>query len=143
MDIHTHFMPSNPAGPAAAALIDSQMRHRRGRRGQHRIGAAGERGVRHRPRHVLPPARLGDRAAPLGHLRVQQGAPPPGQPTAGRHLMSDSHAATQLTWTSPRQMTLEAIACPIAGFTAGSIALPVTPCDHTATRTRLTSKSQI
>ena len=40
-------------------------------------------------------------------------------------------------------MTLEAIACPIAGFTARSIALPVTPCDYTATRTRLTSKSHI
>jgi len=40
-----------------------------------------------------------------------------------------------------RQMTLEGIACLVAGFTARSIALAITSCDHTATRSRLTSKS--
>ena len=41
-----------------------------------------------------------------------------------------------------RQMTLEGIACLIAGFTARSVALAITSCDHTATRSRLTSKSR-
>ena len=41
-----------------------------------------------------------------------------------------------------RQMTLEGIACLIAGSTTGSIALAVTSCNHTATRSRVTSKSQ-
>ena len=40
-------------------------------------------------------------------------------------------------------MTLEGIACLVAGFTARSVALAITSCDHTATRSRLTSKSLI
>jgi hypothetical protein len=40
-------------------------------------------------------------------------------------------------------MTLEGIACLVAGFTARSVALAITSCDHTATRSRLTSKSQL
>jgi len=36
-----------------------------------------------------------------------------------------------------RQMTLEGIACLVAGFTARSVALAITSCDHTATRSRL------
>lgn len=42
-----------------------------------------------------------------------------------------------------RQMTLEGIACLVAGFTARSIALAITSCNRTATRSRLTSKSRI
>ena len=47
-----HILPAvligPPAGPAAAVLIDPQIRHRRHRRDQHRIGAPGEGGVRRR-----------------------------------------------------------------------------------------------
>jgi hypothetical protein len=38
-------------------------------------------------------------------------------------------------------MTPEGIPCLITGFTARSAALAITSCDHTATRSRLTSKS--
>jgi hypothetical protein len=49
------------------------------------------------------------------------------------------------SWRGHRgpQGTLDGIADLIAGFTAGSIALAVTSCDHMATRSRPTSKSRL
>jgi hypothetical protein len=74
-----------PAGPAAAVLIDPQVRHQRRRLLQDRIGLPGERLTGHRPRHVLPPGRLSHRATPPGHLRARQPAQPLRQPAPGRH----------------------------------------------------------
>jgi hypothetical protein len=60
-------------------------------------------------------------------------------------LMSETLRELRRSWHAHRgrQMTLEAIACLIAGFTARSGALAITSYDHTATRFRLTSKSRI
>jgi hypothetical protein len=59
-------------------------------------------------------------------------------------LMSETLRELRRSWHAHRgrQMTLEGIACLITGFTARSVALAITSCDHTATRSRLTSKSR-
>ena len=57
------------AGPAAAVLIDAQVRRRRGGLLEHQVHRGGERRMRDRPRHSRVPGRLGRRDAPLRDLR--------------------------------------------------------------------------
>jgi hypothetical protein len=70
-----------PPGPAAAVLVDAQVRHRRGGLLQHRVRRGGERLVRHRPGDPGVPGRLRRGDAPLGDLG--SGLLP--QPPVSRH----------------------------------------------------------
>jgi hypothetical protein len=92
-----------------------------------------------------PAARLWRNAAGRLSAKVWPRQGLPGYLAAPQRwtLMSETLRELRRSWHAHRgrQMTLEAIACLIAGFTARSGALAITSCDHTATRFRLTSKS--
>ena len=75
-----------PPGPAAAVLIDAQVRHRRGRLLQHRARRGGERRMRHRPRHPGVPGRLRRGDPPPGDLGPGLLPQPGRQPAPRRHL---------------------------------------------------------
>jgi hypothetical protein len=62
------------------------MLHRRDVLRQAGLGGRGERGLRHRPGHLVVPRGLDHRAAAVGHRHPNRGAKPAGQPRARRDL---------------------------------------------------------
>ena len=75
-----------PPGPAAAVLIDAQVRHRRRGLLQHRVRRGSERRMRDRPGHLRVPGRLGRRDPPLRDLRPGLLPQPSRQAAPRRHL---------------------------------------------------------
>jgi hypothetical protein len=75
-----------PPGPAAAVLVDAQVRHRGGSRAQHPISPAGERVMDRRPRQPGVPGCLRRGDAPLRDLAGGLLPQPPGDPAPRRHL---------------------------------------------------------
>ena len=75
-----------PAGPAAAVLVDAQVRHRRGGLLQHRVRRGGERLVRHRPGDPGVPGRLRRGDPALGDLGPGLLPQPRREPAPRRHL---------------------------------------------------------
>ena len=75
-----------PARPAAAMLINSQVRHQRRRLPQHRISLPGERLVHHRPGQPAFACRLRDCPPPAGDQAARMLTQPGSDPAPRRDL---------------------------------------------------------
>ena len=124
------FLIVPPPGPAAAVLIDPQVRHRRGRLLQHRARGGGERRMRHRPGDPALPRRLRHRPPALGASR-----PVLTQPL--RHPAPRQHLRQRLGERTARAGRNPALPPPLHPHHAdlvpaiANISRPVTTCSLT------------